>query len=99
MTRSQKWLCVLVFAAAILPACERIEERAGGKPSMAFRESVDAVPLSYGRLVAVSPAGRNPTSVALWFESDDRTLTAVRVNTSTGAISKEAIVVPRNQGE
>lgn len=96
MTRSRYWMLALAFVAAVLPACERVEETgARGPASLSFRALTDSVPLSYGHLVAVSPTGQNPASVSLWFEGDDQSLTAVRVNTSTGAISEEVIKVPR----
>ncbi len=96
MSRNQKWLWVLLFAAALLPACDRIEERGTRGPVLDFQGSIDAVPLTYGRLVAVSEAGNRRPNVALWFESDDRTLRAVRVNTATGTMSKQVIIVPRD---
>ena len=96
MSRSLCWVLTLTFLAGVLPACERIEDAgAQRQPSLSFRDLTDSVPRAYGRLVAVGPAGQNATSVSLWFEADDQTLTAVRVNSSTGAISKEVIKVPR----
>ena len=96
MTRNLCRVLGLTFLACVLPACERVQETGPkGPPSLNFRETTDAVPLAYGHLVGVSPAGQNPATVSLWFEADDRTLTAVRVNASTGAISQEVIKVPR----
>lgn len=95
MSRERRWLGLLVFAAVILAACERIDERGARRTSLDFGTTIDTVPVEYGRLVAVSAAGNNRTNVALWFEGADQTLTAVRVNTSNGAISRDVIVVPR----
>lgn len=95
-TKSLCWVLASALVALSLLSCERLPE-AGAQPLPAkdFRALVDSVPRSYGRLVAVGPAGRNVSTVSLWFEANDQTLTAVRVNTSTGAISKEVVTVPR----
>jgi hypothetical protein len=95
MSRQQKCLVWLVVAAAVLAGCERIEDRGAARPSLDFRETIDAVPGDYGRFVGISAAGRHAANVALWFEGPDQTLRAVRVNTSNGAISRDVIVVPR----
>lgn len=96
MSRSLCRVLALAFVAALLPACERVQETgAQRQPALNFNETMDSVPRDYGRLVGVSPAGQNPASVSLWFEADDQTVTAVRVNASTGAISKAVIKVPR----
>ena len=96
MSRSLCCVLALAFVAAVLPACERMQEAgAQQRPSLNFNETMDSVPRDYGRLVGVSPAGQNPASVSLWFEANDQTITAVRVNASTGAISKVVIKVPR----
>jgi len=97
MTRSLCRVLASALIAAILPACERLPEiGAPQSPSKDFNVYVDSVPRSYGRLIAVGPAGKNPMMVSLWFEADDQTLTAVRVNTSNGDISREVVQVPRN---
>ncbi len=96
MSRSLCCVLALAFVAAALPACERVQETgAQRRASLRFDESMDSVPRDYGHLVGVSQAGQNPASVSLWFEAADQTITAVRVNTSTGDISRQVIKVPR----
>jgi hypothetical protein len=95
MSRSPQGLFVLVVAVVALSGCERLEEQGEQQPPLSFRETAAAVPLAYGRLVAVTPVGRHANTVEVWYEAEDQTLRGVRVNVSTGAISKRALVVPR----
>jgi hypothetical protein len=58
-------------------------------------KSLDAIPVEYGNLVGVTTNSQNPEWSQVWFEKPDKTLVVVMVNTLTGYIWKEALLIPR----
>jgi hypothetical protein len=55
----------------------------------------DAIPAEYGTLVAVTAFPQTPTSVYLWFQKPDGTVTSVFVDMAEGRIHNRAMTIPR----
>ena len=77
-----------------MSACEKIEQPAG-EGMLSFEEGrmLDAIPLAYGRLVAIT--SDRSFFAELWFEKPDKTVVLVRVNWATGAMSRTVLTIPR----
>jgi hypothetical protein len=75
-----------------MSACEKMElpER-----TLSYEEAktLDAIPLAYGKLVAITP--HRDYLAALWFEKPDKTVVLVRVNWAKGTIFRKALTIPR----
>ena len=54
---------------------------------------LDAIPLAYGRLVAITSSG--PTEAELWFEKPEKTVVLVRVDRSRGNLFRNVLTIPR----
>jgi len=88
---------VLTVAFGAIAGCKKLEtppNPTGGSAPMDFSGVTKAIPLDQGRLVGVTQL-ENRLIAILWFERPDQTITAVRVNVSTGAIYSATITVPR----
>jgi len=59
---------------------------------------IDSVPLEYGRLVGISQHTAGPNWVMLWFEAEDRSITAVGVNIHHGRYDSVVLQIPRTGG-
>lgn len=79
--------------ALVLSACERMEQYDAGPRGPDFPQTMDSIPLDYGRFVSAVPV--NQFVHVLWFERSDNSMTAVRVNVSRGTISQQVVVFPR----
>jgi hypothetical protein len=87
----------LVFAAN---ACQRLEEiqplpgQRGELPkeSLPFK---DAIPLEYGDLVSVTSVAANPSWAQAWFVRPDKSIVIVWVNTRSGNMLGDVVVIPR----
>ena len=87
--------------ALVLGACQRLEVadslRGTGrgelpKERLAFK---DALPLDFGDLVSVSSVDGSPSWVQAWFVRPDKSIVVVWVNTRTGYMLDDAVVIPR----
>jgi hypothetical protein len=77
-------------------ACKRLEGPTvdvRGRIQSAPAPYVDAVPLEYGRLVAVTPTFGQ--WVALWFEKADKTIVIVQVNWAEGKRGDDVGLITR----
>jgi hypothetical protein len=77
-------------------SCKRLSEPppdVRGRIQSAPAPYVDAVPLEYGRLVAVTTGGN--LWAALWFEKTDKTIVVVPVNWPEGKMGDTVGVIPR----
>ena len=85
-------MCCLVFVS-----CQKLPER--GRPARPLKvetlPSLDAIPLEYGNLVAVTTSGEQPGRVQLWFEKQDKTIVVVRVDYISGRPYPAALIIPR----
>ena len=77
-----------------MSACEKIEQPSGGR-TLLYEEMIalDAIPLAYGKLVAITSVRANVAE--LWFEKPDKTVVLVRVNYSQGFMSGRVLTIPR----
>ena len=97
MTKRLAAILMLVLGGTTLAACEKLDTGAaplGGAP-INFRIATGSIPTDYGRIVAVTPLADSRVAI-LWFERPDQSITAVRVNVSTGGIAKAVVTVRRN---
>ncbi len=77
-----------------MSACEKIERPAVGRISLIEEaRMLDAIPLAYGKLVAITTSGE--FIAGLWFEKPDKTVVLVRVNWSTGKLLGDVVTIPR----
>ena len=54
---------------------------------------LDAIPLAYGKLVAITSS--RMFLAELWFQKPDKTVVLVRVNWKTGNIDSNILTIPR----
>ena len=59
--------------------------------------TLEAVPLEYGQLKAVTVMQDNPEWSEMWFQDDSGTIRIVPVNWFTNQTVKEPLVIPRVQ--
>jgi hypothetical protein len=84
---------IQIFTALMLglliASCEKIEPEVILGEGASFKDTMDDIPLQYGRLVTTT--SHSKFIKILWFEQVDQTIVAVRVNTSNGTIKSEVI--------
>lgn len=89
--------CSFVLLVAVLSvgliSCEKIPSNVPGQ-TLATVNFLDAVPVEYGTLVAVTSHPDSDAWFALWFEKPDKTITTVWVNVAQGRVGKAA-TIPR----
>ncbi len=75
-----------------MSACEKMELP---EKTLSYEEAktLDAIPLAYGKLVAITSIRANVAE--LWFEKPDKTVVLVRVNWATGTMSSRVLIIPR----
>jgi hypothetical protein len=102
MTRYRIALILLLVLGLGSSACEKLQPAAPSEPAEARGELSllpatikDAIPLEYGKLVAVIPHTTNEAFVGLWFEDDEQTLTGVWVNVVEGRIYDQILQIRR----
>ncbi len=76
-------------------ACEKLDQVTPGKGALPFEQTkvLDAMPLEYGELVAIT--SDSPHRTVVWFEKPDKTIVAVQVNHSRGIIHPNVLTIPR----
>ena len=77
-----------------MSACEKIEQ-GGFAGTLSHEEArmLDAIPLSYGKLVAITSVVE--PFAALWFEKPDKTVVLVQVNYLKATMSGRVLIIPR----
>ena len=90
-------LCLLALTFAVascekLPAPPTLER---GPLPVEQARYLDAIPLEYGSLLAVTTDAEAPYMAGLWFEKPDKSIVFVKVNVSLGKIHNEVLVLPR----
>ncbi len=89
---------ITIFTALILAlmvtSCTKIERQVRPGEPIDFTQTMDGIPLQYGRLV--SATSDSPYVTILWFEQDDQTIVGVRAIPSRGAVSREVVRIERN---
>jgi hypothetical protein len=86
--------------AFVLFACQRLEDvqplpgQRGELPkeTLPFK---DALPLDYGDLVNVTSVAGSPSWAQAWFVRPDRSIVIVWVNTRSGNMLGDVVVIPR----
>ena len=86
---------LIVALSMGMSACEKVERPAADK-MLPFEEArmLDAIPLAYGKLVAITTSSTRSIA-GLWFEKPDKTVVLVRVNWSTGNLLGDVLTIPR----
>ena len=87
--------------AFVLSACQRLdtvrplEARGRGelrKEKLPFK---DALPSDLGDLVNVTSIGNHPTWAQAWFVRPDKSIVIVWINSESGDLLDDAVVIPR----
>jgi hypothetical protein len=94
--RSLGGLCILALCLVTF-SCRKLE------PVNVLRAELkldptkfgDAIPDDYGPLIGVTQNADNPAWVGLWFQKQDKTITAVSVNINQGRIYEKTLTIPR----
>ena len=83
----------VLMLGLLIVSCEKVERSEILGESIDFSDTMDSIPLQYGRLVSATSVGQH-TNV-LWFEQADQTIVGVTINRSRGAVAKEVIRIER----
>jgi len=87
--------------AFVLTACQRLEtvrpleSRGRGELRKERLPFKDALPADFGDLVAVTGIGNHPTWSQAWFVRPDKSIAVVWINSETGDMLEEAVIIPR----
>lgn len=94
--KARAWLLVGLFGVLAV-SCARLDRARQVAPAFQFeaREGGDAIPLSYGEFVAVTPLQDRQYQVILWFAQTDDRIVGVRMNVASGVTSDKVLVIPR----
>lgn len=78
-------------------SCQKIEEVRQAKQTLEKvpLKFLDAIPIEYGRLVAVTSNSQYPNWAQLWFEKEDKTITVVLINFVEANFVTDVLMVPR----
>ncbi|HEY7727430.1 MAG TPA: hypothetical protein VID50_03175 [Candidatus Eisenbacteria bacterium] len=99
--RRVAFLLSCLALAFSLSACQRLEVarplegRGRGDLPKERLPYLDAVPAAFGDLVGVTVNSAYPVWAQAWFERPDKSIAIVWVNTETGSMMPEAVVIPR----
>ena len=85
-------ICILEFSCQKL---EPLSPARTGPMKIEQLKSLDAIPIEYGNLVAVTTAGPSPEWAQLWFEKPDKTIAVVKVQWQQGYLYQNVTVFPR----
>ena len=88
-------LCFVLTACQKLETARPLEARGRGdlpKEKLVFR---DALPADYGDLIGVTSHADNSTWAQAWFQRADKSIVVVWINSRTGAMLEDALVIPR----
>jgi hypothetical protein len=93
-------LILVLFVLSVclgLVSCEKIDEVRLTKQTLEMvpLQFKDAIPMEYGRLVAVTSNSQYPKWAQLWFEDEDRTISVVIVNFVDGNFVTNVLTIPR----
>jgi hypothetical protein len=84
-----------------MTACQRLDvarplERRGPgdlpRQHLAFR---DAIPAEWGNVISVTSSAAYPNWAQAWFERPDNSIVVVWINSRTGYMLEDALVIPR----
>jgi hypothetical protein len=92
-------LCLILSAILVLAAsCSRYGEPGPGEQKSAIVKLAepDAIPASWGKLVAVSSVTSAEDWVQLWFQDEGGTIRMTRYNVHDRFLSTQAIEIHRN---
>jgi hypothetical protein len=88
-------LCLATTACSRLERVRPMDGRGPGelpKERLAYR---DAVPADFGDLIGVTSYSDNPTWAQAWFMRPDKSIVVVWINSQTGYMLADALVIPR----
>ncbi len=94
-------LGLVLFALIATAGCRKLESArpfefyATSEMTSATLPFRDAIPASYGALVAVTSSASHPTWAQAWFLREDQTITIVWINARNGALVDRVVMIPR----
>ncbi len=91
-------IAISVMPSIVFLSCQKLPESnraVAGPLKVESLPSLDAIPLEYGNLVAVTSSSDNPGRAQLWFEKQDKTIVVVRVDYVRGVPYPTALIIPR----
>jgi hypothetical protein len=86
-------LCIVALCLGSL-SCQKLS-RSTGPLKVEEIKTLDAIPMEYGNLVAVTTDSSHPNCAQLWFEKSDKTVVVATLNWSQRAVWEGAMVIPR----
>jgi hypothetical protein len=87
-------LCTVALCLGSV-SCGRWRHSGGGPLKTEALKMLDAIPMEYGSLVAVTNDGSFRQCAQLWFEKPDKTVVLVVVDWSRGSMWERAMTIPR----
>ncbi len=87
-------LCFTVSACQRMDEWQPLTEEVGQLP---FEKAkfLDAIPMEYGDLIAVTSMADHPTWVQAWFMKPDKSIVVVLINGNTGKMLDHRLTIPR----
>ena len=90
-------LIIIILTTPIIISCQRIDnDKIKGELTTIKLTDLKAIPLDYGKLIAVTSPSNYPDWVHLWFEDENRTIRMIRVGFADDRLHEKVTVIPRN---
>lgn len=95
--RLVRLLCVLAVCLGTSSCQKRTPVSSGVAGELKFQPAkfTDGIPDDYGPLIGVTQNPADAAWVGLWFQKQDRTITAVFVNVNQGSLFEKTLTIPR----
>ena len=90
-------LCLLAVCWGTSSCQKRQPVSSGVAGELKFQPAkfTDGIPDDYGPLIGVTQNPADAAWVGLWFQKQDRTITAVFVNVNQGSLFEKTLTIPR----
>lgn len=93
------FFCLLLTVCFLTISCEPVNQGQSPLPGQLEKvklESLDAIPLSYGELEAVTTHAEYEGWAQLWFVDEQETIRMVRIQFHNNRIHDQVLVISRN---
>lgn len=88
-------LCLTMTACQRLEDARPLEARVRGQLPTQHLPFRDAIPAEYGDLIGVTSNAEHPAWTQAWFIKPDKSIVIVWINSRTGYMLKDVVVIPR----
>jgi len=89
------FVCLILICVFVL-SCQKLEQ-APPTSTLKFEQIklLDAIPIEFGNLIAITTSPEYPGWAQLWFQKQDKTIVVVKVQWGKGYLNQEATIIPR----